>query len=226
MAHLLLVNPAPRKKRKPKMAKKHRTAAQKRATARMIAANRARRGGHKAKRKYASNPAPRKHSTARRRRTTHHTYRKRSYRRNPSPRAGLMGLLMPSLQGAAGAIGVDVVTGFLPLPLGIKVSPARHFIKALMGVGLGMVMKGSMGHNMARGVVTVAFHDAAREAVQMVAPSVQLGMEPTTEDLAGLGYYNPATVAPGEALGFYPSEGMAGMGEASEGGYSYAQYEA
>lgn len=205
------------------MAKKRRTAAQHAATKRLVALNRARKG-HKtrARRKspahaYASNPAPRKRRTARRSSTaaTHH----RKYRRNPSVRLGGIGaMLKPAAMGAMGALGVDLITGYLPLPLAIKVSPARHLIKGLLAIGIGMVMKGNLGRNMAQGALTVAMHDASKEAVLMVAPSLQLGAEPTVDDLAGIGYYNPAQ----EGLGYYPSEGMNGIeNESMERGYAY-----
>jgi len=210
MQQLLLINPSPRKKGKvKKMARKHRTAAQKAATRRMVAANRARRtGGHKRRKThaYASNPAPRKRRTTRRH-ASHAVAHHRKYRRNPSHRTGgLMGMFMPSLQGAGGALAVDLVTGYLPLPLSIKVSPARHLIKGVLAIGLGMVMKGSLGQNMAKGALTVALHDASKEAIQIAAPSIQLGAEPTVADLQGIGYYSPAETG----IGYYPA-GMAGM---------------
>lgn len=209
------------------MAKRRRSAAQKAATARMLAARRA---------KYSHNPSPRKRRHSRRKMhhnpsARHHVKRAyhrirhhaRRYRRNPSPRLGGLGnMLMPAVYGAGGALAIDLVTGYLPLPLAIKVSPARHLIKGLLAVGMGMVFRGRIGSEMAKGGLTVALHDAAREAVQTFAPSVQLGAEPTVQDLAGIGYYSPA--ATGEpALGFYQDQGMAGMA-----GYSteYNEYTA
>jgi len=211
MQQLLLINPSPRKKGKvKKMARKHRTAAQKAATRRMVAANRDRRtGGHKRRKThaYASNPAPRKRRVSRRRHASHAVAHHRRYRRNPSHRTGgMFGMFMPALQGAGGALAVDLVTGYLPLPLSIKVSPARHLIKGVLAIGLGMVMKGSLGQNMAKGALTVALHDASKEAIQIAAPSIQLGAEPTVADLQGIGYYNPAETG----IGYYPG-GMAGM---------------
>jgi hypothetical protein len=206
MQQLLLINPSPRKKGNKKMAhKKHRTAAQKAATRRMIAANRAKHsGGHKRRKThaYASNPAPRKRRAHAHHAVAHH----RKYRRNPSHRAGIMAMFMPSLQGAGGALVVDLITGYVPLPLAIKVSPARHLIKGVLAIGLGMVMKGTLGQNMAKGALTVAIHDAGKEAIQIAAPSITLGAEPTVADLQGVGYYNPAETG----IGFYP-HGMAGI---------------
>lgn len=127
-------------------------------------------------------------------------------------------MFMPAAQGALGALGVDLVTGYLPLPLAVKVSPARHLIKGVLAIGMGMALRGRLGQHMAQGALTVAMHDAAKEAVQMMAPGVQLGAEPTVADLAGVGYYNPAPA--GEQLGYYP--GMGGIeDESMERGYSY-----
>lgn len=201
--------------------KKRRSAAQKAATRRMIAARRAGyasnpspRKRHHRRRTYASNPSIGHHARRAYHSIRHHVRRK--YRRNPSPRLGGLGsMMMPAVYGAGGALAIDFVTGYLPLPLAIKVSPARHLLKGLMAVGLGMVFRGRIGSEMAKGGLTVALHDAAREAIQMVAPTVQLGAEPTIADLqaagAGMGYYNPSETAP--ALGFYQDAGMAGMGE-------------
>jgi hypothetical protein len=218
MESLLLINPSPRKGKK--MVKKRRTAAQHAATKRLVALNRARKG-HKthAKRKspsasYATNPAPRR--AAHKRRASSGVTHARKYRRNPAPRLGGVGaMLKPAAMGAAGALLVDLVTGYVPLPLAIKVSPARHLIKGVLAIGLGMAMRGNLGRNMAQGALTVAMHDAGKEALQMIAPSIQLGAEPTVADLAGVGYYSP----PPEGLGYYPSEGMHGV-NASEEAYT------
>lgn len=207
------------------MAKKHRSAAQRAATKHLVALNKARAIGHKTRpkrksktRTYASNPAPRKHSRVRR--ASHHAVSHRKYRRNPSPRMGGIGaMLKPAAFGALGALGVDLVTGYVPLPLAIKVSPARHVIKGILAIGMGMIFRGNMGRNMAQGALTVAMHDAAKEAIQMTAPSIQLGAEPTVADLAGIGYYSPAGAAGGD-LGYYP--GMDGIQDESvERGYAY-----
>jgi len=201
--------------------RKTRTAAQKRATSRLVALNRARKGGPRKRHTshaYAANPASRPHRHVKRR--SAHPARRHSYRRNPVPRmGGIMSMIKPAYQGALGALGIDLITGYVPLPLAIKVSPVRHAIKGILAVGLGMFFKGSMGRNMAIGGLTVAIHDASKEAVQMALPTVQLGAEPSVSDLRGLAYYNPA-VEQHTAMGEYESApGMSTLED--QGMYAY-----
>lgn len=198
MEPLLIINPSPRKGKGRKMATyKKRSIAQKRATANLVALNRARRGSSRKHRIYAANPASR-HAKHRSIDHAHHHYRK-----NPSARVGgIVSMFKPAFQGAVGAFGIDLVTGYVPMPLAIKVSPARHAIKGILAVGIGMLIKGNFGRNMAVGGLTVALHDAAKETVQLTMPGIQLGAEPTVNDLQGIGYYNPAPTG----LGVYPSE--------------------
>lgn len=180
----LLVNPRRR-------SRKRRTAAQKRATAKMIAANR-RRGGTKRRRRrnpnakaprrasgnmgyYVSNPRKR-----RRRRTSTATRRRR---RNPARRMTLQGamnnLVIPAATAGAGAVALDVLWGFVPVPPNIKTGPMRHVAKGIGAVALGWIVgqvaTKRMGDTMAMGALTVVFHTAFREMTAQFAPQIPLG---------------------------------------------------
>lgn len=198
----LLVNPRRR-------SGKRRTAAQRAATRKMIAANRKRGGGRRPARKktrrrrknpvgyYVSNPvAP---TRRRRRRTT--AVARRTRRRNPARRMTLQGvmnnLIIPSATAGAGAVFLDILWGFIPVPPNIKTGPMRHVAKGLGAVTLGWLVgqmaTKRMGDTMAMGALTVVFHSAFREMTAQFAPQIPL---------EGMGYYSA-----GQPVGYDPSLG-------------------
>ena len=208
--------------------RKHRTAAQKAATRRMIAANRARRapnpiGSHRRKRRTLRSRAASavRHAVRRvrrRRNPIHLATHRRHRRRNPIRVGGIMNhLLMPAVTAASGAIALDVLWGFLPIPANIKTGPLKYVAKGAGAVAMAMlgskIVKKSTADNMAIGALTVIMHDAARELIARVMPGMHLG------------FYNPAYPAGdmfnvGEYVGEYvgdlpsPTMGMGiGMGE-------------
>lgn len=176
---VLLVNPRRR-------SGKRRTAAQKAATRKMIAANRRRSGGRKrrapARRKRRSNPVGMYVSNPRRRRRRKLTAR-RTRRRNPARRMTLRGtmnnLVIPAATAGAGALALDVLWGFVPIPATIKTGPMRHVAKGVgaiaLGALVGMVGNKRMGDTMAMGALTVVFHTAFREMTAQYAPQIPLG---------------------------------------------------
>lgn len=211
---LFLFNPSPRpgKARKSKSGstktmarKKPRTAAQKAATRKLVALNKARRGGHAKKRRTShasrtrtvvmtSNPAPR---PARKRRSTkraaHHAARVLRYRRNPEARSGggVVGVLKDAGLGAAGSIGVgfvvDKILAMLPpsVPRSPEVAAGVTLVGAL-GVSFlaAKVGKRAAGRALAVGAITVAADRLARiyiakaQAPRLVAaPAAVNGME-------------------------------------------------
>jgi len=218
MPQILLVNPRSRRKttrrkttrKKPMARKKRRTAAQKRATAKMIAANRRRsrsRRKNPVKRKVA-----RKRPTRRRKTTATRRRRRVTRRRNPS-------LSMRSVQnqfieagtGALGALGLDVVQGYLPIPANLKGGIVGTGVKALLAIGLGVVasktklVSNANAAKMANGALVVVLHDELKKQVTNFAPGLQLG---EYLDSDGMGYYgsgwNP--VDDPDALGTYLPE--------------------
>lgn len=170
------------------MAKAKRSAAQKRATAKMIAANRARARGTKraAPRKPAARPAakrsapraaprPKKRTSARRGRggwpITSATAASRAGRalrhRRPNPIGGFVkDTLMPSVVGGAGALALDVAVGMLPLPPALKSGPMAPLVKAAGAVGIGMLagqfLGRRTGEQVAAGALTVTVYNVAR----------------------------------------------------------------
>lgn len=172
------------------MAKAKRSAAQKRATDKMIAANRARARAAKraAPRKPAARPAakrsapraaPRKRRTSARRGRggwpiTSAAAASRAGRalrhRRPNPVNGIgtfvKGTLMPSVVGGAGALALDVAMGMLPLPPALKSGPMAPLVKAAGAVGLGMIAGKALGRRtgeqVAAGALTVTVYNVAR----------------------------------------------------------------
>lgn len=235
MAEIMLVNPRKRKtarRKKPMARKKRRTAKQKAATRKMIAANR-RRG----------NPVKRK--TTRRRKATVRKYsaRRAPVRRRRRRRTGRRGnprLTMRSVQsqlmeagtGAVGALGLDVIQGYLPIPENLKTGIVGTGVKALLAIGMGVVasqvkiVRGATANKMVNGALTVVLHDELKKQVQNFAPGIQMG-EYLNDD--GLGYYGsgyPAGVM-GENYGgmgtYLPEISDLSMGMEQDGLGEYMQ---
>lgn len=204
MATLMLINP----KGRTKMAKsrKHRSPAQKAATKRMLAANRGGRAAparktRRRKTSYASNPI----ASVRRRRRSHVAKATRSSRRrrsNPISLRGPMQLLMPALKGAAGALTVNAIFNYAPLPLILRNGKMVYLTKGLLAVALGVFGKKFLGNTavqMAEGALTVIATNAAQDLLS--ATGLKLG------DADGIAYYSPADIAAGALLS-NPSENL------------------
>lgn len=108
----------------------------------------------------------------------------RRYRRNPA--AGRMtmksvmnNVVVPAFQAGAGALALDVIWGYVPVPLEWKTGNLRHVVKGGGAIVLGMVAQqmlgAQMGRNIALGALTVTFHDAMRDMVAQFAPNIPLG---------------------------------------------------
>jgi len=190
---LLLINP-----RKRRGARKGRTAAQKAATRKLVALNRAKRGRK-------SNPSPRSAVSAaprRRRRTMSINRIVRRRRRNPAGLSGgkIFSLVMPAVKGAVGAIAVDLIWNKLPVPATVKAGNVGYLAKgaAALAFGfLGQKFLGKTAAEMAVGSLTVTAYNAIKANV---GPSI---------GLAGMGYSGaaPAMLPPGRtpALAEYVS---------------------
>jgi hypothetical protein len=138
--------------------------------------------------------------------------------------------VIPAAQSAGGAIALDFVWGFVPLPDNIKQGPMRHVAKGLGAIVIGriagQVLGRKVGDNMAMGALTVTFHQAFREMITQFAPGVasnlayysagaDAGYDPTLGQ--GMGYYVQSprlTTQGGESvpnanseLGYYVQEG-------------------
>ncbi len=202
MAQLMLINPAKRPSKRRR--KSGRTAAQKAATRKMLAANRRNRGGsaaHAAPKRRRRNPL----AASSVRRVTRRTRRAS----NPIGMTGILGSITDAAIGAGGALAVDTLFNFLPLPAQYKVGMIGTAAKAATAIALGTVGRKVLGRTagkMAAGALTVIAYDAMKAFVPGAAATV-----------AGLGYMSPGLPAgylPQQGMGEYIRQGnMAGVSE-------------
>jgi hypothetical protein len=180
-AEIAIVNPSRRKG--------HRTAAQKRATAKLLAWNRAHRG-HKSRK---SNPSHRHHHgghhrTAAQRAATrkliawnrgHRSHNPgRALTRFPGRMGGFMGELVPAGIGAAGGLGINILVGYLPLPVQLKTG----FVRTLVVLGAvwaggavaSMAFGRRVGNLVTAGGVTVTIYDLLKGLIVQNFPNVPL----------------------------------------------------
>lgn len=211
MDEVLLINPAPRKR------KARRTAAQRAATRKMIAANRARKNPARRRRKnpaaVAANPAPR-----RRRRNPISLGRVRSRRRrNPSMMSGgYMGPLKDAMVQGAGAVAMDVVhaqlarflpASFQPVPGSVGIGDAARAVltlvigRALRGPTRGLSMKAAAGsltvqaHGLIKGFVPASLTMGYAGAGMVGQGNARIG--PSRGIGPGMGRYTaPGTATP------------------------------
>ena len=122
---VLLVNPRRRRRaptrRRPrrKVAARRRPATKKRRRRRNPIGPYARNGMGM----YVSNPRRRRRRSPTRKRAT----ARRRYRRNPTTMKGIINVLvMPAATAGAGALALDILWGFVPVPQEIKTGPMRH----------------------------------------------------------------------------------------------------
>ena len=229
---LFVVNPSPRRAaaRKGKsMAKAARNS-----KGRFVKRSRAR--------SYKRNPQPRRRRAAapRRRRATRQVaiFRsnprprrrvgRRTYRRNPIGGVkGIGKMLVPAMGVGAGAVGAEILMGYLPIPADFKTGVLRHITKGAIGIAAGFVLakvlkQKVLGAYVAAGAVVIATHDAIKEFV-----ANRLTMLPTTgfgqyvpalpSQFGGMGYVNPAaTMRFGQYVAPLPSQftTMNGMSQA------------
>lgn len=216
MQELLLVNPKSRGKKK---SRKGRSAAQRAATRKLVALNRARK----------SNPSTR---TRKRRKSTRAKARRASstvvVRTNPRKRRSHrrrnpigvsltrpMGILKPALVGAVGATAVNTALGYVGsyLPTSLMTGNMLIATRAVSAFLLGMVagklgVRGSTVTQMAEGSLTVTLHDA------IVMLSGGFGMQ--MQGMRGMKMYMPGIQAGAPArmagLGSYVTGSGSGMG--------------
>ena len=203
MPEILLVNPRKRRKtrRKKSVAKKRRTAAQKAATRKMIAANKRRRKNPVATvRRRKRKPAAAKRRPSRRR-APQRRAKRRARRRNPAPRLTMRNVqnqLMDAGTGALGALGLDIIQGYLPIPANMKTGLVGTSVKALLAIGMGIVasntrmIKGPVANKMVNGALTVVLHDEFKKQLATFAPGIPLGEYLGNDEL---GYYGSGYTA-------------------------------
>lgn len=225
MAELMLINP--RKRRR----KAKKTSAKKRHGKRRAMTALQRKYFGKRKHKRIATVAKKSHK--RRRSITKHlsVRRHRKYRRNPARGLGKFSVqgfakhtLMPSAIGAAGALGLDVLIGFLPLPPNLKTGPMRSVVRVVGAIGLGMlagmVVKKETAANIAAGAVTVTLYDVLKGALQTAMPTLQLGENDVFTQYPSLAYASAGQVV--DDMGMYVGEGNE-MGEYEDSVGAYVE---
>lgn len=177
MEQLMLINPRKRTaKRRP------RTAAQRAATKRMVAANRARRSSGRAVATYAANPAPARRRPAKRQSVARIM---RHRKRNPASRAsGVMPMITGAFMGASGALLVNTVGNYVPMPASMQTPHMKAVVNGVLAIALGTFGSKFIGRRavqMAEGALTVTLHDTLKNVLAGVIPM-------------NLGYYSPAMI--------------------------------
>ena len=209
MAEILLVNP---KRRKKPVAKKKRTAAQKRATRRLVELNKRRARASKRRK----NPVRKRRrktttTTTRRRRRAAPVARRRRVRRKRNPvRMNMRGITNSFVDGgigAVGAIGVDMVFNYLPLPANLKTGFVGTGMKGLTAIAGGLLLSNmrlvrpAMAAKLTNGAFTVIMHEAIKRGINQFAPGITRDAYIDPYDETGMGAYvnsgYPAGVVPG-----------------------------
>lgn len=212
-AQLMLLNPR----------KKHRSAAQRAATKRLIAFNR--RGGSRKRRRNPTRAVARRSAPARR----------RSFRRKRgggiAGLGGIMNALMPAAVGGAGALGVDVLFGYLPIPAQFKTGVFAPIAKIGGALAIGWLASNFTTKRTADqimvGAITVTVYNLAKGWLQTAMPQIALGEYVTGYgDPAALGYVNAAQFQADPLIAAhipdYENRASAGLSEYVTGDMEYA----
>lgn len=156
---------------------------------------------------YKRNPAPRRKrrrsTTAKRRRASTrqvavfraNPVRRRRYKRNPIPGVrGLGKMIVPAMGVGAGAVGSEIVMGYLPIPAQWKTGVMRHITKGGVGVAAGMILakvlkQKALGFYVAAGAIAIATHDALKEFIAARLPMIE------QSGFGGMGYINSGAIA-------------------------------
>lgn len=168
---------------------------------------RRKRKGRKARRRMRRNPAAAR-VTRRKRRRSRARAAPRTSRRRRSRRGflrigagrGLLGNIQATLKPAgiagAGAVLLDIVWAYLPLPDTLRVGPVRHVAKFAGAIALGMVAERVLGKEIGKmvtlGGATVVIANVVKDAVGTFAP--QLRLAGLADEYPELAYINPAVV--------------------------------
>lgn len=200
---------------------KRRTAAQKRATRKLILFNKGRKRLNKRRApKRRKNPVAKikrrrvsrvMRAPVRRRRAN--PARRSIFRRGRSRTGGMMMEILPgSAMAAGGALGLDILMGYLIpfLPAQLTQNPAyTPLLKGGMAIVGGMLLK-RMGIVSARnakqfvgGSLTVNLYQVGQQLIQQNMPQVPMAGYPG-DSLSGLGWYSPGLVTDSSVSGMNP----------------------
>lgn len=224
------------------MSKKARSPAQKAATRKLIAYNRAKARGKSrpaarskpaaAPKRRAARSAPAAAAPKRKRAKWRITSARaastagRALRhRRPNPVGGFVkDTLMPSVIGGAGALALDVAVAMLPLPPALKTGPMAPLVKAAGAVGIGMLagqfMGRRVGEQVAAGGLTVMAYNLGRQMLVKAGGGRIPGLsEYVSEYVSEYGDFGPPQ------LGYESSGGQVGGDEFVEmSGYETGVY--
>lgn len=149
-------------------------------------------------------PARRRRSTATKARRT-----RRTYRRNPIGKLNVKSFmrqtLMPSAVGAVGALGIDMIMGFLPLPSAWKTGPMRPAVKGIGAVAIGlaasMVTSRKVAEQITAGGLTVVLYDTMKTFISGQFPAIPLGQY---DAYPAIGYVSPSPTVNARADRYIP----------------------
>lgn len=212
------------------MAKK-RTAAQKRATAKLVAFNKSRRAGKKKTKRRANPIVALPNPTKRRKRRAASVSRAsvRRRRRNPIKIDALKSVIMPAAVQAGGGLAINLLMSYVTpyLPAQLKTGVAKDAVTLAAAVGLAMFggkfISRGMAKDLAQGAATITLYNLAKSSVTQMAPAIGsrlAGWGDMDYTVEGLGYYSNALTFDEPGIGeLYAGQGMGelyagqGMGE-------------
>lgn len=152
--------------------------------------------------------------------------KRRRFKRNPSGRAlmpikGLGQLVIPAMGVGGGAVGTEILMGYLPIPAHFKSGVMRHITKGVVGLAAGyglahFLKQKKLGFYVMAGAVVIATHDAIKEFIANRIPATAFGqyVTPLASQFGGMGYVSPAqTMRLGQYVDSAPS-GFNGMSQA------------
>ncbi len=164
-----------------------------------------------------TNPSPRKRAASRRAVATHHRRRRRSqFRRNPQgPVSMFKSLIAPAAWGTGGAIGTDIIAGYLPIAATYKTGAMGWGLKTGIAVLLGWIasfgVRPAHAAFLASGGIIKSTADFTETLIHEHMPTIPLGE------------YQPAFPAAYEAPAL--SAGMVGGLGAYEGAPNLVPHE-
>lgn len=164
--------------------------------------------------------------------------KRRRMRRNPKAvklRTLQDEILIPGAAMAAGAVGVDLIYGALPVPANLKTGIAGTATKAAVAIAAGMlsasVLGKKLGASVALGGVVTLIYSMLKPQLQAMFPQLPLGAylseysADTVRTIApyarpGLGYMNAGQFVGSKAIMPYSSGQSDTMGAYLSGDYS------
>jgi hypothetical protein len=162
----------------------------------------------KSRRRRAKNPHHRR--TRARNPFRHKHHRRHARSRNPFDAKGLTAALVPAAIGGAGAVGLDILLAYIPLPATFQSGWGNYAAKLAGSFGIGylggMALGKEKGHLITAGALTVSLYTILRALAQQSLGTSVKGLSGLADfrdyRRAGMGaYMDPATVVRTGAIG-------------------------